>query len=254
MDHLSSSQINLYIQCSLKYKFQYIDLLPKPFKSSGLVFGSAIHSAINWLHKERMNGNGVTWERLCRIFDADWYAQKLDAKIRYKNGEQELTLIVLAKEFLKLYFDHPHKEIKGTEVPFTVPLVNLSTGEQIDMAFEGFFDLIEADDTIVEFKTSAQTMGQDDADGHLQLTAYSYAYEMLYHKPPRLLKIIDFVKNKKPKMIELETKRNKDDHQRFFHLAGQVLRGIRQGIFFPRQSFMCKDCEYEANCKAWGGE
>lgn len=253
LDHLSCSQINLYLQCSLKYKFQYIDDLPKPFKSSGLAFGSSIHSAINWFHKERMNGNGVTLERLYRIFDADWYAQTLDTKILYKNGEQEINLILLAKEFLRLYFNQPHKEIKGTEVPFTVPLVNLSTGEEIDIAFEGFFDLIEADDTIVEFKTSAQTMGQDDADDHLQLTAYAYAYEMLYHKPPRLLKIIDFVKNKKPKMVELKTERKKEDHQRFFHLAGQVLRGIRQQVFFPRQSFMCKDCEFEGDCKGWGG-
>ena len=60
MEYLSSSRINLYLNCSLKYKFNYVDKLPKPFKSSALVFGSAIHSAISWLHKQEMNGNGVT--------------------------------------------------------------------------------------------------------------------------------------------------------------------------------------------------
>ena len=56
MDHLSSSQINLYLLCSLKYKFIYLDKLPKPFKSSGLMFGSAMHSALSWVHKEKING------------------------------------------------------------------------------------------------------------------------------------------------------------------------------------------------------
>ena len=57
MDHLSCSQMNLYLQCPPKYKFLYIDGLPKPFKPSGLAFGGSIHAALAWLHKQRMNGN-----------------------------------------------------------------------------------------------------------------------------------------------------------------------------------------------------
>ena len=74
IDHLSASQLNLYLQCSLKYKLQYIDKLPKPFKSSGLVFGSCVHSAMSWLHKQRLAGKEVALEQMQRIFTADWYA------------------------------------------------------------------------------------------------------------------------------------------------------------------------------------
>ena len=49
IEHLSKSQISLYMDCSLKYKFQYIDNLPKPFKPAGLAFGTSIHSALEWL-------------------------------------------------------------------------------------------------------------------------------------------------------------------------------------------------------------
>ncbi|MFH1648469.1 MAG: PD-(D/E)XK nuclease family protein [Patescibacteria group bacterium] len=253
LDHLSSSQINLYLQCSLKYKFQYIDTLPKPFRPSGLAFGSVIHSALSWFHKERMNGNGVTLERFYRIFDADWYSLKVDTDIRYKYGEADMKLVVMAKEMLGLYFHNPIKEVKGTEVPFVIPLINPSNGKNLGIDLEGIIDLIEADETIVEFKTSSQTINQKDINDHLQLTAYSYAYEMLYRKPPKLLKVINFVKTKKPKMITMETKRGKTDYQRFFNLASQILKGIESQIFFPRTSFMCKDCEYERHCKAWNG-
>jgi putative RecB family exonuclease len=76
---------------------------------------------------------------------------------------------------------------------------------------------------------------------------------MLYQRPPKLLKMVNFVKSKKPKMIVSETKRKKSDYERLFYLASQVLKGIRSEVFFPRPGFWCKDCEYEEYCKAWKG-
>jgi len=245
--------MNLYSQCPLKYKFQYIDKLPKPFKPSGLTFGGSIHAALAWLHKQRMNGNDVSVDKLYRIFDADWYAQKIDTDIHYKNGETDTRLAIMAKEMLSLYFVRPHRKVQGAEVPFTVPLVNTDTGEKLDVNLEGYIDLIE-EGAVTEFKTSNQTMNQSSLDNHLQLTAYSYAYEILYRKPPRSLKLIDFVKTKRPKIITLEANRKKLDYQRFFYLAKQILKGIRSGVFFPRTSFMCKDCEHAGPCKAWRGD
>lgn len=251
LDHLSSSQINLYLQCSLKYKFQYIDGIPKLFKPSGLALGSAIHSALSWFHKAKMNGRKVSLEKFYKIFDTDWYSQNVDTDIRYKNGEEEMKLVVVAKELLALYFHQRHNGVKGAEVPFTVPLINPSNSERFVVDLEGFIDLIEEDDTIVEFKTSNQTLDQKTIDDQLQLTIYSYAYEMLYQRSPKLIKVVDFVKTKKPKMIVLKTKRDKNDYQRLFHLASQVLRGIQSQIFYPRPSFWCKDCEYEEQCRTW---
>jgi putative RecB family exonuclease len=96
-------------------------------------------------------------------------------------------------------------------------------------------------------------MDLQEVENHLQLTIYSYAFERISHKPPKSLKIIDFVKSKKPKLITMETKRDKDDYQRLYLLAGQILKGIQQLVFFPRTSFMCKDCEYAEYCKTWKG-
>jgi len=253
MEYLSNSRINLYSQCGLKYKFTYIDLLPKPFRPSGLALGSAVHSTLSWLNKERMNGNNVRLEKLYKIFDADWYSQKVDTEIRFKDGEDEMKLGVLGKEILGLYLPKPYKPVKAVEIPFVVPLVNPQTGEGLGVDLEGVIDLIEEDDTITEFKTSAMLIDPKEVNSNLQLTIYSYAFEILAQKPPKLLKVVNFVKTKKPKMITVETKRCKADYQRFFFLAGEVLKGIRNGIFFPRTGFWCKDCEYAEPCRAWHG-
>ncbi len=111
-----------------------------------------------------------------------------------------MKLLVMAKELLGQYVSQPIKEIMGTEIPFTIPLVNPVTGEVLGINLEGYIDLVEKDETIVEFKTTNQSMDQKDADDHIQLTAYSYAYEMLHQRPPKCLKIVNFVKTKKPKI------------------------------------------------------
>ena len=251
MDHLSSSQINLYLLCGLKYKFNYIDLIPKSFRSSALAFGSAFHSALQWFHEEKMKGKEGKLETPYRIFDADWYSQKLSQTIRFKEGEQEMTMAHLGKEFLAMYAKEDLKPVKGCEVPFTVPLCNPTTGEDLGIPLKGYFDLVEAEDTIVEFKTSAQTLSADDIDSRLQLTAYSYAYQLLYHRLPGGLKVVNFVKSKKPKMIVTETTRDEIAHKGFLYVANEVYRGIKAGIFIPHMGYWCKDCEYAAICPLW---
>jgi len=252
-DHLSVSQINLYLLCSLKYRFQYLDELPKPFRSAALCFGSAIHAALAWYHNQEVSGNGVTLEKLCKIFEADWYAQQLEAKVLFDSAETRTGLSILAREILGLYFAQPQKKIQGSEVAFTIPLVHPTTGEKLPLNLEGFIDLISGEDTVVEFKTSGQALNARDAENHLQLTAYSYAYQAIHHRPAKRLRLVDFVKARKPKMIVLDTKRTTEDHARFFHLAKTVLSGIRNCIFFPRTGFWCRDCEYAPQCKAWKG-
>jgi len=106
---------------------------------------------------------------------------------------------------------------------------------------------------LVEFKTSSKTLSPQDPIYYVQLTTYSYAYTMLYQKMPKRLKIVDFVKSKTPKIVPIETERDEEDHQRLFHMAKEVLKGIKSGVFFPQPSFWCNDCEYEEHCKRWRG-
>jgi hypothetical protein len=254
IDHLSASQLNLYIQCGLKYRFQHVDLIPRPFKSSGLVFGSIVHSTIEWFHKKRKMKKQVPLEMLYKILDSDWFCQKLDNEIRYKEGEEENKMILTAKEMLSLYFNSPQDGVVDAEFPFRVPLVNPASGERLEVVLEGFMDLIEEGDVVTEFKTSAKTMDPDNLSDILQLTTYSYAYKTLFGKEPSLLRVVNFVKTRTPKMVILETARDNKDYERLFYLAKEVLKGIKSGVFFPRQSFMCKDCEYEGLCVEWRPE
>ena len=90
------------------------------------------------------------------------------------------------------------------------------------------------------------------ADG--VLTAYSYAFEMLYGQPPREIRLVNFVRTKMPKIETPTTERGRSDHERLFHLANDVVKGTRAGVFIPnRGCWMCHDCEYDRDCREWTG-
>jgi putative RecB family exonuclease len=252
IDHLSASQLTLYLQCSLKYRFQYLDKLPKPFKPAGLAFGSVIHSALDWFHKQKVNGNGVTLEMLIKIFDADWFSQCVEAEVRFKDKEAGAGLIEMGRQMLTQYFQTYKEMPVGAEIPFSLPLVEPVTGEVLGPSLEGRLDLAERD-AVVEFKTSAQTLNAQDLKDSLQLTCYGYAYRMLFQKEPKILRVVDFVKTKTPKMVMLQATREERDYRKLFYVAKEVLRGIDSGVFYPNASFKCKDCEYEGPCQAWLG-
>lgn len=251
-DHLSISQINLYLTCPLKYRFTYIDELPKPFKPSGLALGSAIHSSIAWLHKWRLSGIQPSFKDLAKIFQADWSALKLD-NILFKDGKKEKDLMDKGKEMLEFYyFNFPLNHIKAVELPFRVPLANLETGEVLDLPLDGIIDLIEEKDTVVELKTSSRTIDPLSLSQNLQLTAYGYAYFVIYRKNPKL-RIDSLIKSKKVRMEQLQVRRDKEDYIRLFHVAKEVLKGIRSGYFCPNYSWMCNDCQYYETCQKWEG-
>ena len=251
---VSVSQLNLYLTCSLKYRFQYVDRLPRLYRAASMVFGSAIHKALEWLHKERKAGRNPPLDQLLRTFGADWHAQCLDNEIRFANGDDPEKLILKGKELLSEYYRMPASRVKDAELFFQIPLVNPETGEVLGIPLRGVIDLIEEDDVIGELKTSLKSWSLADLPDNLQLTAYSYAYEVLFGRPTKDLKGINLVRTKQPKVQTLITGREKKDYERLFCLAKEFLRGIRAGVFIPnRGCWMCKDCEYDQDCREWTG-
>ena len=71
LSHLSASQLTLYLTCSLKFRFQYIDKLPRILKSANQVFGLAMHAALQWLHVELKNGRKPPLDEVLRVYEAD---------------------------------------------------------------------------------------------------------------------------------------------------------------------------------------
>ena len=250
-DSISVSQINLYLTCPLKYQFQYIDRLPRLTKPSNMAFGAAMHAALEWLHRGLKRGKRPTLEEILRIFEADFRAHE---NVSYLNGDDPDQLLLKGKELLSLYYHGPDVTVRDAELGFTLPLVHPRTGEVLPVPLKGVIDLVEEDGSIIEFKNAKKAFDIESLPDNLQLTAYHYAYEMLFLESPKDLKLIQFVRTKQPRIETHITGRDQRDVERFFGIAKQVRRAIEAGIFMPnRGCWMCFDCEFQADCFEWTG-
>ena len=255
MEYLSNWQINLYSQMSnLKYKiFLRRSSSQDHFKSSGLAFGSVLHSALSWTHRESMTNGGVPLKSSSKSSTPTGFSQRAETEIRYKDAEEEMRLAVMAKEMLTMYYEaNPPRN--RSELSFSVPLTAPGNRQDPLIDIEGVIDLIEADDVVAEFKTSSQMMDARDAEKvFFQLTIYSYAYEKLYQTTPKALKIIDFVKSKKPNFITLETKRDEWTTSGFTPSSARFSRKSTRRIFFPKPASGARTASTQSRCQQWLG-
>jgi len=91
-DHISYSAISTFQACPLRFYFRYVLGLPERTISSGLVFGSALHRAVQY-HFERLliGDSGTDVDTLLDVFQDHWDSYQ-DQAILYGKGENRDAL------------------------------------------------------------------------------------------------------------------------------------------------------------------
>lgn len=253
MEPLSVSQVQSYLFCPLKYRFQYRDKITPPWRPAALAFGSSVHSAIEWFHRERLVGRTPTPEKVADIFAADWFAQNLEPVV-FPARESKEVLAEKGKELVRLYVEEASTELPQlTEDRFEIDLVDPETGEVLDIRLRGVIDLVEQDGTLVELKTAARTFDTGTLERHLQLSTYALVRLLQTGSVPPL-RIDALLKTKVPRIEHLPATRTVEDLAWTVRLIASVGRAIEAGCFFPNPSYRCSECEFFAHCQQWRGE
>jgi putative RecB family exonuclease len=251
---LSASQVTAYLACSLKYRFQYVNQIPRPWRVAAMAFGSSVHAAVEWFHQERQAGRSPSPEQVERIFEGDWYAQNLEPLV-FSERESKDGLLEKGKAMLRLYVS----EAEGRPPPlaveqsFEVALCDPETREPLGIRFRGFVDLVEEDGTVVDLKTAGRSLEAGGLERHLQLSCYALAVLHLTGQIPKL-RLDLLYKTAKPRLERLETSRTAAELAWTAQLIGEVALAIKTEHFFPNPSWRCQECEYFAHCQAWRGE
>ena len=249
---LSVSQVNAYLGCSLKYRFQYVDKIPRPWRASALAFGTSIHSAIEWIQRERLARRVPSLEGAMTMFEADWYAQTIDPLV-FPEWESAESLQQQGREMLAVYLETPPLAAPLTiEEPFEIDLMDPETGEIYDIRLRGIMDLVEEDETVVDLKTAARAVSEGDLERHLQLSTYALAWVTRFGRIPKL-RLDVLLKGKRPRLERHETSRTNGELAWTAQLIWEVARGIQHEHFIPNPSWRCTECEYFAHCQKWRG-
>ena len=255
-DYVSFSALSLYQRCSLRYYFRYVAQLPEESISASLVFGRAIHRAIEFHFRELLAGNAPPdLDTMLAEFNEGW-EEFPGEQITFPKTDTRDSLEHLADRVLTAFRDsevaQPQGHILGVEEELRGQVLDGSPDllARLDLLMKTENEL-----TVTDFKTSKSAWSSDQAsDSAEQLLLYSELVRQRFPGLPIRLEFVVFTKAKKVAISRYTVPLDAARVTRTKRIAQRVWRAISDGHFIPSPSPMnCNGCPYRTPCRQWSG-
>jgi putative RecB family exonuclease len=238
----------------LKYYFRYVAQLPEETVSASLVFGAAIHRAIE--HHFRQLLYGAPAPRFDDLFDCyqTRWLEPDGGEVRFAATESRQSLNATAERLLKAFQRSCVAQPGGTILAVEESLC----GQIVPGApqLRGIVDLIvETPNQLVltDWKTSRSHWSQEQVeDAAEQLLLYAELARDLAPNKTVCLELVIFTKTKVPIIDRHRLKLDTLRLERTRHLVNSVWRAIQTEHFFPAPSLLaCGACPFRKPCRQW---
>jgi putative RecB family exonuclease len=254
-DYISFSAIRLYQQCPLRYYFRYVAGLPEETVGASLVFGSAIHRAVERHFRQLLEGQAApSTEELLAEYSEGF--KDHSAPIRFGKDEDDLSLNSLAVKMLTAFSNSDvarpkgrilavEESLRGSVIPGLPDLLG-----RVDLIVEEPEELV-----ISDWKTSRARYSQDQIeDSTEQLLLYS---ELARDFAPGKRVKLEFAVLTKTKETSIDRHSSPADPlrvDRIKRIVERVWQSIENEHWFPAPSqFNCPSCPYKDACRKWPG-
>jgi CRISPR/Cas system-associated exonuclease Cas4 (RecB family) len=252
-DYLSFSAVRLYQQCPLRFMFRYRMGLPEETVGASLVFGSAIHRAVEHHFRRLLEGQTApSTEELLAEYKEGFKDHSVP--IRFGKDEDASSLNSLAEKMLTAFSTSDvarptgrilavEETLRGQIVPGLPDLLG-----RVDLIVEEQEELV-----ICDWKTSRARYSQDQVeDSTEQLLLYS---ELAKDFSPGKRVRLEFAILTKTKETVIERHKSQPDSirvDRIKRIVERVWRSIEAEHFYPAPSTMnCPGCPYKDACRKW---
>lgn len=258
----SFSQIRVFEQCPLKYRYQYIDRIKvaEEPQSPHLLLWNAVHHALEKLYKQLNQFQTPRKETVLGFFHS-YRQEKIDYdQIQFNDDTPESVFLARGERYIKEYYDRyaPFGEVK---VVMTEGRIVFSLDEWGKLKFRGVIDRLDKEGKtfiINDYKTNKQLPEGDKTMYQEQLTLYALGVQEKYGKYYDKLKarlyylhfdLIDEweITNETIKKVSNKYKNTvKEIEDRRFHAnMGDATR------FPPVENHHCRFCPYMSICPVW---
>ena len=176
---LSYSQVSDYLDCPARYRFGHVIRIPTPI-SHQLVYGKALHAAVQAFHRRQMAGRPMSLEELHAELDVAWESTG------FLTRQHEEARRAAARDTLERFWTSQQRDPASptaVELEFVVPF-----GRD---RVRGRFDRVDTDAagrvTITDYKSSDvrdPATASRRARESLQLAIYGLAWEAQHGRPP----------------------------------------------------------------------
>lgn len=284
-DYFSHSQMETFASCGLKYNYRYVQRLKRPSDSSALIFGTAVHKAIEMYHKS-LFGERMTERAMMEIFGEEWrkLLAESEVEIKFKKGESKDILfdvgIDICHQYHRDHIDCPPPALFVDDAGELVPAVEISfnlemTNDDYKMTkpISGKIDLVtplplKKGVFVIDHKTSGRAYEDFKVNTSTQLALYAWAFrELLAQGRFPDLKVKKetatgfnvFTKKGETKTRSdskgevqyiLKTIFQEDiDHMKTIY--SMMDRAIKAEVYLPNYGMGCSWCDYKADCETF---
>jgi DNA helicase-2/ATP-dependent DNA helicase PcrA len=234
---LSSSAIDCYQRCPMRYMFQYVWSV-RGGAHAMATFGNVMHRTIREFIAEYGKRRKVSLEEVLTIYDREWsslgYIDKFHEEEYRKAGREQL------QAFHKTYSAAP-ADVIYQEKMFELALDN-------DVIVTGRMDQVNRLDgnsaEIVDYKTG-KAKDAKAAANDLQLGVYALAAEEVLDLDPTRLVFYNLVSND-----TVAATRDAKSLKETKETIAEVADSIRAKDFAPKPGYGCNFCDYKPLCPA----
>ena len=234
----SASGFNTYADCPLRYKFQYVLLVPSRPRTY-FSLGSAVHVVVEQLSKDFVNGISFAKDRALDLLNTRWDASA------YPSKTQEFEDRVKAEALLDTFLFWQAKNVNkiiSAEQRFKYKLAGRTV--------KGFIDRIEQQPdgglVVIDFKTGSSTgITKNTISDDMQMNLYCIAVEQIYGKLPVRASLYFIKDNKIVDYIP-----DAESIAAFKERVAGMISAVCSEEFVAKPSFMgCKNCDYGDLCE-----
>ena len=180
----SHSRLACFEQCSLKFKYKYIDKLKAETEQTIEAFlGSRVHEALEKLYQDHKFQKKTTLEEILAYFKSEWAKQCTDEIVIVRKDFSKENYYDMGVRFITDYYtkNTPFNQTKTLGIE---TLVNIDINGDGKYKLRGYIDRLACNDDnlfeIHDYKTSANLPAQDYLDSDRQLALYAIAIKKMY--------------------------------------------------------------------------
>jgi len=244
---LSASRIKTFLDCKQKYKFMYIDRLPKVLNPA-FKLGLACHEALEFA--------GNIWIEKGKFSQAD--IKKIMEKyteVSVKEGISDFAIHTKGEELVKsrLKSFALGRKVIGLEIKFGMGKGSHKVVTEEGVELIGAIDkLVEIDEDtllVVDYKTSAVVPTADDLKHDVQLSIYDLTASIIYPDYKRIILSLDMLKF--DPVYTYRTLEEREAFSKYLTTVHKEMSEFTEKDAKPTLNIFCPWCEYREFCSEY---
>ena len=243
---LSSSSIETYKDCPLKYKYQDIDRIEGKTRKPFFSLGNTVHTVLELFHSEKKS----TLDDLMELLDKNWDSYGYEFETEEKQYMED------AKDMIGKYYNYIKNKddnVFSTEDDFSFELSNCTIKGRCDR-----IDVTKDNGVrVIDYKTSKKKMTEKEALKSVQLAIYAMYVKLSSLKgddgrqlgslPEKLIYL--FLRFDDP---EVSIQYTNEQLEEFKVEIESIASKILSKDFTPIKGFHCRYCDYKnLICSEW---